>query len=308
MARGPEGGARRRRRHVELEAGVLAELRAGAKPFDPQVQTALPGELVCNRAGTVLVTRLALRSPWAASAGSTKEIASSMSAPIARMWHASIAIVVLIALVLQFWVAAGAPGAPAAHAVGTLAGTPLAGRFLRVLSFFTIQSNILSLIVSAQLARNPNRNGPVWRAVRLASLVGIVITGIIYATVLAKVHEPHGWKETVSNTAFHYVVPIMMLVGWLLYGPRPRIELVTLARSLIYPLAWVIYSLIDGAITGWYPYPFVDVNTLGYAAVLRNSVIVVIVLAVVTALYWLGDRRLPPSHVPPSPTAATAAR
>lgn len=227
---------------------------------------------------------------------------------MARMWHASIAIVVLVALILQFWVAAGAPGAPPAHAVGTLAGTPLVGRFLRVLSFFTIQSNILSLVVSAQLARNPNRDGPIWRAVRLASLVGIVITGIIYATVLSKVHEPHGWKETVSNTAFHYIVPIMMLVGWLLFGPRPRVELVTLVRSLIYPLAWVIYSLIDGAITSWYPYPFVDVNTLGYAAVLRNSVVVVAVLAVVTALYWLGDRRLPPSRAQISPTVDTVAR
>lgn len=231
-----------------------------------------------------------------------------MGVPIAKIWHASIAIIVLIALILQFWVAAETPGIPLAHAVGTLAGTSLAGRFLRVLSFFTIQSNILSLIVSAQLARNLNRDGPVWRAVRLASLVAIVITGVVYATVLSKVHEPHGWKETVSNTVFHYIVPIMMLVGWLLFGPRPRIDLVTLGRSLIYPLAWVVYSLIDGAITSWYPYPFVDVNTLGYAAVVRNGALVVIILAVVTALYWLGDRRLPPSRVQPSPTADTAAR
>jgi hypothetical protein len=39
--------------------------------------------------------------------------------------------------------------------------------------------------------------------VRLAALFGIAVTSIVYSTVLAKIHEPHGWKETSTNTAFH---------------------------------------------------------------------------------------------------------
>ena len=65
----------------------------------------------------------------------------------------------------------------------------MANRVLRVLSFFTIQSNILSGIVSGQLARNPVRDGRIWRAARLAALFGITVTGIVYATVLARMHE-----------------------------------------------------------------------------------------------------------------------
>lgn len=226
---------------------------------------------------------------------------------VARAWHSSIAVAVLVALVLQLWVAAGVPGSPAAHAVGTLAGAPLAGRVVRVLSFFTIQSNILSGVVSAQLARNGDRDGPVWRAVRLASLVGIIITGIIYATVLAAVHEPHGWKETFSNAVFHYLVPFMMVVGWLLFGPRPRIEARTIALSLLYPIAWVAYTLIDGAVTSWYPYPFLDVVSHGYATVLGNGALVVVVLGLVTGLYRLGDRYLPVAPRQPAPTRSPAA-
>ena len=227
---------------------------------------------------------------------------------VTRAWHATIATVVLVALILQLWVAVEVPGSPAAHAVGTLAGAPLAGRFVRVLSFFTVQSNILSGIVSAQLARHVDRDGPIWRAVRLASLVGIVITGVIYATVLAAVHEPHGWKEIFSNAVFHYVVPFMMVVGWLVWGPRPRIEARTIALSLLYPVAWVAYTLVDGAISSWYPYPFLDVVSHGYATVLANGALVVVALGLVTALYRLGDRYLPAAPRQPAADRAQARR
>ena len=128
---------------------------------------------------------------------------------------------------------------------------------------------------------------------RLASLFGSTVTGIVYSTVLAKVHEPHGWQEASTNNVFHYVVPIMMALGWLLFGPRPRIEVRTIALAMLWPVAWIVYILIYGAITKWYPYPFLDVTTHGYGRVIVNAVAVVAVLFVVTGLYWLGDRRLP---------------
>ena len=216
-----------------------------------------------------------------------------MKLRLARGWNAVIAVLVTAAIALQLWIAVRVSATPPGHAVGTLAGTGLANRVLRVLSFFTVQSNILSGLTSAQLARNPTRDGRVWRAVRLASLFGITVTGIVYATVLAKVHEPHGWQETSTNSVFHYLVPIMMVLGWLVFGPRPRIERRTIVLATLWPIAWAVYSLIHGAITNWYPYPFLDVNTHGYGRVIVNAVAVVAVLLVVTGLLWLGDLRLP---------------
>lgn len=85
---------------------------------------------------------------------------------------------------------------------GVVRGSSLPGRIIRVLSFFTIESNLLCGVVSAQLAARPDRDGPAWRAVRLAALVGITVTGIVYSTVLAAIHEPNGTAETVD------VVPV----------------------------------------------------------------------------------------------------
>ena len=217
-----------------------------------------------------------------------------MGTKVARAWNATIAVLMVAALLLQLWIAVRVSATPPAHAVGTLAGAPVANRVLRVLSFFTVQSNIISGVTSAQLARDPDRNGRSWRAVRLASLFGITVTGIVYATVLAKVHEPNGWQETFTNDVFHYIVPIMMVAGWVLFGPRPRIEARTIGLAILWPVAWVVYTLIHGVITSWYPYPFVDVTTHGYAAVFVNAGLVVVVLLVVTAVFWIGDRRLPP--------------
>ena len=219
-----------------------------------------------------------------------------MSTRAARRWNATIALLVTAAVLVQIWIAIRVSATPPGHAVGTLAGTAMANRVLRVASFFTIQSNVLSGVTSGQLVRDPNRDGRVWRAVRLASLFGITVTGIGYATVLAKVHEPHGWKETSTNTAFHYIVPIMMVLGWLLFGPRRRIDRRTIALAIVWPIAWTGYIVVYGGVTKWYPYPFVDVTTHGYGRVALNAGAVVAVLLVVTLLYWLGDRYLRPTR------------
>jgi hypothetical protein len=83
----------------------------------------------------------------------------------------------------------------------------------------------------------------------------------------------------------------MMVLGWLLFGPRPRFDRRVLLWSLVWPVLWFGYTLARGAATGWYPYPFVDVRTEGYARVLVNALLVTMVLGVVASLYALGDRR-----------------
>jgi len=212
---------------------------------------------------------------------------------IARVWHAVIAILVLAAIIVQIVVANRVSGSPHDTTAGLLRGSSTAGRIVRVLSFFTIQSNLLSGLVSGQLAARPDRDGPVWRAVRLAALFGITVTGIVYSTVLAEIHEPNGRAETFVNDLVHYVVPVMMIVGWVAFGPRPRIARVTVLRSLVFPVLWMTYTLFRGAIWKWYPYPFLDATSHGYAPVLLNAVIVTVVLAGVAGLFTLGDRLLP---------------
>jgi hypothetical protein len=66
-----------------------------------------------------------------------------------------------------------------------------------------------------------------------------------------------------------------------------------MALAIVWPVGWAVYIVIYGAITRWYPYPFVDVITHGYGRVLLNALAVVVVLSAAAGLYWYGDRRLP---------------
>jgi len=204
-----------------------------------------------------------------------------------------IAAAVLVALVAQIVIALRLPGSPHNTDAGFVRGGSVAERVIRVLSFFTVQSNILSGVVSIQLAIRPDRDGRAWRAVRLAALFGITVTGVVYSTVLARIHEPDGAAETLTNTLVHYVVPLMMVLGWLAFGPRPRIDGRTVAWSLAWPVAWLAYTLVRGAIWSWYPYPFLDVVTHGYARVALNAVLVTLVFVAIAGLAAFGDRRLP---------------
>jgi hypothetical protein len=204
----------------------------------------------------------------------------------ARLWHGLLAVVVFASLVTQ--IALTARGTPGPDGVVE----PAVTRVVRLFSYFTIQSNILLLIASATLALNPERDGRLWRVIRLDAVLGIVITGLVYATVLAGAANPSGagWW---SNLGFHYVAPWWALAGWLLFGPRSRVDRRTLWWAVAWPVAWIGYTFAHGAATDWYPYPFTRVTDLGYGAAVRNMAFVVLIAVLFGAILWGLDRRLP---------------
>ncbi|GAA4960242.1 Pr6Pr family membrane protein [Actinoplanes utahensis] len=215
-----------------------------------------------------------------------------------RLWHGTLALIVCASLITQIVLTAqGTPGPD-----GVI--EPVATRFVRLFSFFTIQSNILLLIVAVTLAVDPERDGRLWRVIRLDAVLGIIITGLVYATVLAGAANPTGagWW---SNLGFHYVAPWWALLGWLLFGPRSRMDGRTLAWAVIWPVTWLGYTLAHGAATGWYPYPFTDVSLWGYPAVLINLGVVVLIAILLGAVLRLLDTRLPAGS--PALSEATAA-
>ena len=168
-------------------------------------------------------------------------------------------------------------------------------RVWNVLSFFTIWSNILVTVVALLLTLDPRRQGRVFNVFRIASLVMITITAIVYTLVLAPIWNPTGLVKVADET-LHYTVPTLAILSYLLVGPRPRFSARTLWWSLAIPLVWIAYTLVrspnitwtrDGVTHHWYPYHFIDVDDLGYGTVLRNSAGVFLLLAAVGWLYLL---------------------
>ena len=88
--------------------------------------------------------------------------------------------------------------------------------------------------------------------------------------VLAPLHDPQG-LDAWTNAGEHYVSPVMTVLGWLLFGPRPRITGGAVGRALLWPVAWIAWILAQGTVTDWYPYDFMDVAALGYAVLISNT-------------------------------------
>ena len=181
-----------------------------------------------------------------------------------------------------------APGALGANPPG-IEGLP--GRVIDSLSYFTNLSNVLVAVVLTMLARNPDRSGWVWSAVRMDSLVMISITGLIYAIVLAPDAQVEG-LDIIVNAIKHYIVPVMTVFLWLLIGPRRQLTFVSIFTALVIPIAWAGYTLVRGAFIQAYPYNFLNVVEYGLGAVLVNIAGVAALGVVLGLLFWAVDRLL----------------
>ncbi len=209
----------------------------------------------------------------------------------ARIWNALIVVDVIAALAIQLWLIF--TGGPDPNTGDTVASVGIGTRLVQTVSFFTIQSNLLVLIVAATLVIDPQRDGRLWRVIRLDALLGITVTGLVFDLILIHYVHPTGW-QLAATIGFHYIAPWATLLGWLLFGPRPRIDRTTIAWSLIWPVAWIVYTFVRGALVDWYPYPFLDVDEIGLAVALRNTLFVLAVAAVLLAVFRLIDRVLAP--------------
>ena len=124
---------------------------------------------------------------------------------------------------------------------------------------------------------------PASAPLRLAGTIGITVTGIVHFTLLRPLLDLDG-ADYVADKLLHMVVPVLAIVGWALFGPRPRVERSAQIWSVAWPLAYLGYVLVVGAASGWYPYPFLDVDEKGWGHVLGASVgITVLFLLLIAA-------------------------
>lgn len=175
-----------------------------------------------------------------------------MTPRTARLWHGLVAVVAIGALVLQLVLIL-----QGGRVLDEAEPPALGIRLVRFIAYFTIQSNILVAAVSIQLARDPLRDGPSWRVLRLAAVAGITVTGVVHFLLLRPLLDLDG-ADWVADKLLHMAVPLLAVVGWSLFGPRPRVDVRDIKIALCWPLAWAAVILVAGGVSGWYPYPFLD--------------------------------------------------
>lgn len=165
------------------------------------------------------------------------------------------------------------------------------GRIFDYFTYFTILSNILVAVILTILFLNPNRDGRIFRVLRLDTVLMITVTGVVYNLILAGDSSPQG-LGAIANSIEHQITPVLTVLVWLIVGPRGWINPRVIALSFVLPIAWLVFALIRGAIIDAYPYPFVDVVTNGYGTVMINVVGIVVFALILNLIFWGLDRLL----------------
>ncbi|CAN5444028.1 Pr6Pr family membrane protein [soil metagenome] len=99
------------------------------------------------------------------------------------------------------------------------------------------------------------------------------------------------------QAAIALYITVTGLTYWLIFADKGQVHWRDLGGWLIFPLAFVLYTLIHGAFSGFYPYPFLNVAVLGYPRVLLNSLLMAVAFVILGALLlaiarWLGQTKL----------------
>lgn len=156
-------------------------------------------------------------------------------------------------------------------------------------SYFTVQSNILGVLVLL-IGGVLDPRSPRWQAVRGAVTLYLLITGVIYAVLLAGIDVMLTDKWV--NDTMHRVLPIVLVADWILVSARLRVSPALIVGWLAYPIVYCGYSLIRGELVHWYPYPFLDPRGQGYPSLLIGVVILAVVITMMAiAVAWLGAVR-----------------
>ncbi|GIH91130.1 hypothetical protein Psi01_17600 [Planobispora siamensis] len=174
--------------------------------------------------------------------------------------------------------------------------------------YFTVQSNIMLVAYYVWT---------LWRGVASALLKGAVtlfisITGLVFHFVLMHGASPlgllpDGQGDDVSqmgNLLLHYVTPILAFADWLVFDRALRPAWTAPLVWLAYPAFYLVFALTRGALLEpgtdrRYPYPFLNVDRLGYDGVALQAVLLTLFFAalgyVLVALHRLASRTAAPA-------------
>ena len=173
----------------------------------------------------------------------------------------------------------------------------LIGGLVSFFSYFTVLSN--TLVATVLTCEWTSRESAARRWflqpwVSSAIAVSIAVVGLAYSVLLRHLWHPQGW-QFLADELMHDIVPLLFLAYWWVCVPKGTLRLRHIGLWVIYPLLYFAYVLWRGHVLAVYPYPFIDVDKLGYPQVFVNAGgllagFVVIALIVIGLDRWLERR------------------
>lgn len=179
-----------------------------------------------------------------------------------------------------------------------------------ILSYYTLQSNILCFVVFTTIVvlemRNSSYKTDVYYLIKGAITVAILITGITYLCALAPMGFQMDFQQktlantTISNLLVHVVSPILVTADYFLFDKKGNFKKYYPIIWLFIPFDYILYVYTYGSSGGKFfniggsqkfAYFFLDYEKIGYLGVVKWIVLITIcILCVSYLLVWIDKK------------------
>jgi len=99
---------------------------------------------------------------------------------------------------------------------------------------------------------------------RLSLAVALIVVGVVYHALLADAANDvrdgdYAWP-VLPNEIIHTYAPILAAIEYLISVRAFRVRLRAFVWVAIFPLIWLVFSIVRGSATNWWPYWFINPN------------------------------------------------
>ena len=175
--------------------------------------------------------------------------------------------------------------------------------FTNISNYFCIA--IMAIALVQTIKRNTDSYTTTAPIFKFIGLLGILLTFLVFNIMLAGAEgrDPQAnWR--IGSLLAHVVLPIMYIADWFLFYERKNVKWYYPIASIGFPLAYVIFLLIQAIIlkfdssiliTGTttpliYPYFFVNLDTQGVGGVLMWILILLVAFVAVGYIFYGIDK------------------
>jgi len=167
-------------------------------------------------------------------------------------------------------------------------GRSFFGSIVHFFSFYTNWTNILLVLIYIDLFRG--FSGMSSAITGVTGLSSIIMVMIVYHFLLSATHFPEG-IDNITNVIKHYMTPVLFTLFWITSRHVGALKWRDLYKFIFFPMAFLVFTYVKAAITGEYPYDFLNYSLNGFSGVAPIiGAIVVLILALGSLAIWY-DRK-----------------
>ena len=131
---------------------------------------------------------------------------------------------------------------------------------------------------------------------RLSSVTFTVVVTLVYNLLLrglpADAADGNYVWPVMPNEILHVWAAIFMLIDWMLSSRRINLRVRSIFWVLVFPLAWLVYSIVRGLMVNWWPYWFINPNEDAGVQGMLIYIVGIMLFLLAVAIGLIGLQRL----------------